>query len=55
MSKKTVQLHAYIYVRVILMQANKNDWENLDQYLEVFEDLTQSFFQQLDSSAVAKF
>ena len=36
------------------MQASKSDWNNLNQYLKIFETLTEDFFKQLDSSQVAK-
>jgi glutamate/tyrosine decarboxylase-like PLP-dependent enzyme len=36
------------------MQANKSDWDNISQYLKIFETITEDFFKQLDSSKVAK-
>jgi len=36
------------------MQANKSDWNDIDQYLKIFEAITTDFFNQLDSSPVAK-
>jgi len=36
------------------MQPNKNDWQNLPQYFDIFQTLTQSFMDRLDTEKVAK-
>lgn len=36
------------------MRASKQDWQRLPDYFEIFESITQSFIQQLDSQNVGK-
>ncbi len=36
------------------MRPDKDDWNNLQQYFDIFQSLTENFFQQLEQEKVAK-